>query len=137
MFRAVTSVDSAIQEIRRSVRSFLAREIDEGRFTVEADTWMSRRDPDFSRRLAVRVWVGMTIPVEFGGHGRSALERLIVTEELFGARLTAHWIADRQIGRSIVANGTLDQSEPKLGIKPETVQSKLDVRSDLMFNHER
>ncbi len=42
----------------------------------------------------------MTIPKEYGGHGASALDRYVVTEELLaaGAPVAAHWIADRQIG---------------------------------------
>ena len=46
----------------------------------------------------------MVIPTEYGGHGRTYLERFVVTEELLvaGAPVAAHWIADRQIGPSLL-----------------------------------
>jgi alkylation response protein AidB-like acyl-CoA dehydrogenase len=67
----------------------------------------------FSRRLAERGWVGMTIPVQYGGHGRSAFERYVVTEELLaaGAPVGAHWIADRQMAPSIARNGSEAQKQ--------------------------
>jgi alkylation response protein AidB-like acyl-CoA dehydrogenase len=50
----------------------------------------------------------MTIPQEYGGHGASALDRYVVTEELLaaGAPVAAHWIADRQIGPTLLRFGT-------------------------------
>ncbi len=53
----------------------------------------------------------MTVPVEYGGHGRSFLERFVVTEELLaaGAPVAAHWIADRQIVPSLLKYGTEGQ----------------------------
>src|SRR5262249_12504698 len=46
------------------------------------DSWIVGHDPDFAKELAARGWIGMTWPVEHGGHGRSALERFIVYEAL-------------------------------------------------------
>jgi acyl-CoA dehydrogenase len=53
----------------------------------------------------------MTIPAEYGGHGASPLDRYVVTEELLagGAPVAAHWIADRQIGPSLMRFGTHEQ----------------------------
>ncbi len=50
----------------------------------------------------------MTVPKEYGGHGRSFIERFAVTEELLagGAPVAAHWIADRQIVPSLLKYGT-------------------------------
>ena len=50
----------------------------------------------------------MTIPVEYGGHGASPLDRYVVTEELLaaGAPVAAHWVADRQIGPTLMRFGT-------------------------------
>lgn len=50
----------------------------------------------------------MTVPAEYGGHGRSFVERFAVTEELLaaGAPVAAHWIADRQIVPSLLKYGT-------------------------------
>ncbi|RSN72108.1 acyl-CoA dehydrogenase family protein [Actinomadura sp. WAC 06369] len=110
----ITAVDEppgALHALRREVAEFLDREIAEGGFEPEADAWMSGVDPAFSRRLAGRGWVGMTVPARYGGHGRSALERYVVTEELLvaGAPVAAHWIADRQMAPGILRNGTEEQ----------------------------
>jgi hypothetical protein len=67
--------------------------------------------PVFSRLLAQRGWVGMSIPPEYGGHGRSPVERFIVIEELLaaGAPVNAHWVADRQTAPAILRFGTEGQ----------------------------
>ncbi|WP_106400567.1 acyl-CoA dehydrogenase family protein [Actinocorallia populi] len=106
--RAVERPPAALDGLRLEVREFLEHELAAGGFTPEADAWMSGIDVAFSRRLAGRGWVGMTIPAEYGGHGRSALERYVVTEELlaYGAPVAAHWIADRQMAPGILRNGT-------------------------------
>lgn len=71
----------------------------------------ARHDPEFSRRLAARGWVGMAIPPEYGGRGRSAVDRFIVTEELLaaGAPIGAHFVADRQTGPALLHYGTEEQ----------------------------
>ncbi|MCZ7527960.1 MAG: acyl-CoA dehydrogenase family protein, partial [Acidimicrobiia bacterium] len=55
----------------------------------------------------------MTWPVEFGGGGRPPIERFVVTEQLIihGAAIAASWVADRQMGPSIIAFGTREQQE--------------------------
>lgn len=105
---AVGGVADELVALRLEVREFLREEIDSGRIRTEADAWMSGIDIEFSGRLAARGWVGMTIPVEYGGHGLTALERYVVTEELLaaGAPVAAHWIADRQMAPGILRNGT-------------------------------
>jgi alkylation response protein AidB-like acyl-CoA dehydrogenase len=97
--------------LRAEVRAFLAAELRERRFVPRCDSWLSGHDPAFSRRLAARGWLGMTWPEEYGGHGRSALERFVVVEELLaaGAPVAAHWVADRQSGPVILRQGTEEQ----------------------------
>lgn len=94
--------------LRAEVRDFLDGELAAGSFTPRVDAWLSGADPSFSRRLAGRGWVGMTVPVEYGGRGRSELERYVVNEELLaaGAPVAAHWVADRQMAPGILRNGT-------------------------------
>jgi alkylation response protein AidB-like acyl-CoA dehydrogenase len=55
----------------------------------------------------------MTLPTEYGGHARGALDRYVVTEELLaaGAPVAAHWVADRQIGPSLLRFGTEEQKQ--------------------------
>lgn len=68
-------------------------------------------DPEFSRDLASRGWVGLTLPVEYGGQGRSYFARFVVAEELLAASVPvgAHWVAERQSGPLILHYGTEDQ----------------------------
>ena len=63
--------------------------------------------------LAARGWIGLTWPVEHGGGGRPAIDRLIIGEELIaaGAPIAAMWFADRQMGPSLIAFGRPDQQE--------------------------
>ncbi|HEX6489350.1 MAG TPA: acyl-CoA dehydrogenase family protein [Candidatus Dormibacteraeota bacterium] len=98
-------------EIRAEVRAFLKEELAAGRFESRCDAWLSNHDPEFSHRLAERGWVGMTLPPEYGGHGRGYLERYAVLEELLavGAPVAAHWIADRQTGPLLLRYGTEEQ----------------------------
>jgi alkylation response protein AidB-like acyl-CoA dehydrogenase len=99
---------STTQDLRAEVRAFLADQLAAGKFTPSVDAWLSRWDEDFTAALAARGWLGMTVPVEYGGHGRSFLKRFVVTEELLaaGAPVAAHWIADRQIVPSLLKYGT-------------------------------
>src|SRR3954451_12714246 len=75
------------------------------------DSWMVGHDAAFAKELAARGWIGMTWPVDAGGHGRSTLERFIVYEALIanGAPVAAMWFADRQMGPSLLQFGTPEQ----------------------------
>lgn len=94
--------------LREEVRTFLSEQRDAGNFIPQVDSWISGWDADFSRALGDHGWLGMTIPIEYGGHGRTHLERYVVTEELLaaGAPVAAHWVSDRQIGTSLMRHGT-------------------------------
>jgi alkylation response protein AidB-like acyl-CoA dehydrogenase len=100
-------------ELRAEVRAFLAEELASGSFEPKPDCWVSYSSPEFSRKLGERGWLGMTWPKQYGGHERSALDRLTVTEELLaaGAPVAAHWIADRQTGAQILRFGTERQRQ--------------------------
>ncbi|WP_322858774.1 acyl-CoA dehydrogenase family protein [Mycobacterium europaeum] len=102
------AVDPSTQALRAEVRQFLADQRAAGAFTPSVDAWLTGWDETFTAALAARGWIGMTVPVEYGGHGRSFLERFAVTEELLaaGAPVAAHWIADRQIVPSLLKHGT-------------------------------
>lgn len=69
--------------------------------------------PEFSKKLGRRGWVGMAIPVHYGGVGGSPVERYVVTEELLGAGapVNAHWFSDRQFAPSLLKYGTEAQRE--------------------------
>ncbi len=94
--------------LRAEVREFLERQRTDHRFTPRCDSWLSGWDEHFSRELGRRGWLGMSIPSEYGGQGRSALDRYVVTEELLaaGAPIAAHWFADRQTAPTLLRYGT-------------------------------
>lgn len=77
------------------------------------DSWLCSFSRECSRELAARGWIGMTWPVEFGGGGRSAVERLIVSEALIaaGVPIGASWFGDRQMGPGLYTFGTPEQRE--------------------------
>ena len=96
-------------------------------------------DAAFSRALGERGWIGLTLPKEYGGGGRSLYARFVLVEELLraGAPVAAHWIADRQSAPLILKFGTpaqaqfylpricrgeaffcIGMSEPELGLRP-------------------
>jgi len=92
-------LDERCEALRREVREFIADELKGYSALAKAKNW-SESDPDFSRKLGAKGWIGMTWPREYGGAARSSLERYVVMEELLaaGAPVGAHWTADRQSG---------------------------------------
>lgn len=90
--------------LREEVRQFLNEERENGGFVPMADCWASAMSPEYSRKVGQRGWLGMTWEKKYGGHGRTFLERYVVTEEMLaaGAPVMAHWIADRQSGPQII-----------------------------------
>lgn len=98
----------SVRALRREVRAWLAEERRRGTFEPTCDSWLAGFSPEFSRKLAEQGWVGMMLPPEYGGHGRSGLERFAVTVELLaaGAPVAAHWVADRQMAPMILRYGT-------------------------------
>ena len=95
------------EALRPKIRSFLDAELPKVDAGVRARSW-SGYDEAFSRRLAKAGFVGMMLPKEYGGGGRSPFARFVVVEELLarGAPLAAHWIADRQSGPMLARFGT-------------------------------
>ncbi|MFI6051556.1 acyl-CoA dehydrogenase family protein [Streptomyces violascens] len=102
---------SESRQLRQEVRDFLHAERAAGTVLGRPDSWLTGWDPAFTRRLAARGWVGMALPRQYGGGGRGNLERYVVIEELLaaGAPVSAHWVADRQAGPSILRHGTEEQ----------------------------
>lgn len=107
---APVALTKAEEAHRAQVRTFLTDELENGGFRPGLGI-NSGHSPAFSKKLAGRGWVGMSIPEEYGGHGRSPVERFIVVEELLaaGAPVLAHWVADRQTAPALLAYGTEEQ----------------------------
>src|SRR5919108_986448 len=99
------------RRLRSEVAEFL--EAEAGNFEPACDAWITGFDRTFTKKLAARGWIGLTWPTDYGGGGRSYVDRLAVTELLLAASapLAAHWFADRQMGPSIVNHGSEAQKE--------------------------
>src|SRR4051794_41984685 len=90
----------AAEQVRAEVREFLAAELAAGTFRTHVDTWLSGVDPEFSKKLGERGWLGMTWPRKYGGHERAGVGGYAGTQGLLGAGgpVAAHRIADRPSG---------------------------------------
>jgi alkylation response protein AidB-like acyl-CoA dehydrogenase len=103
----LTEQELALQD---EIRAFLDRELPRGSYApdlgMEGDG-----DPAFSRKLGAAGFLGLSIPREYGGQGRTAVERFVVVEELLrrGAPVAYHWIGERQSGPSINRFGSEEQ----------------------------
>ena len=95
-------------KFRQEVRDFLEAELKAGYWEPACDAWIQGYNPEFTKRVAQKGWIGLTWPKEYGGQGKGPIERLILTEEMlrYGAPAGCHWFADRQVGASILAYGT-------------------------------
>lgn len=101
-----------LETLRREVREFLATALAPYSPVVRSNTW-DGFNPEFSRQLGARGWLGMTLPKAYGGHERTALERYVVVEEVLaaGAPVGFHWIGDRQSGPVIARYGSEAQKK--------------------------
>src|SRR3989339_1157378 len=104
------------ESFRQEVRDFLEGEIKRGAFKPACDAWIKGFSPDFTKKMAQKGWIGLSWPKEYGGQGRTNVDRFILTEELlrYGAPTALHWFADRQIGRAIMHFGTDEQKKDML-----------------------
>jgi alkylation response protein AidB-like acyl-CoA dehydrogenase len=100
------------EALRAEVRAFLRESVADRPPVLAARSW-GGFDPEFSRTVGARGWIGMTWPTRYGGHERSFLERYVVLEEMLaaGAPVNAHWVADRQSGPLLLRFGTEAQRE--------------------------
>lgn len=103
----LTTIPSADEALRAEVRAFLADTLDGLEPDERARSWMGF-DAGFSRQLAERGWLGLTLPREYGGAERGHFARFVLSEELLGAGapVSAHWIADRQSAPLILKYGS-------------------------------
>jgi alkylation response protein AidB-like acyl-CoA dehydrogenase len=103
----LTRIPAADEALRSEVRAFLADAIRDLPPHVRARSW-SGYSTELSRKLGAKGWLGVTLPPEYGGGGRSAFTRYVLVEEFLvcGAPVGSHWIADRQSGPLILKYGT-------------------------------
>ncbi|MCT9810726.1 acyl-CoA dehydrogenase family protein [Acidovorax sp. Be4] len=103
----LTRIPAQDEALRAEVRAFLAEATRAMPAHVRARSW-GGYSTEFSRQLGAKGWIGMTLPTEYGGGGRSAFTRYVLVEEFlnFGAPVGSHWIADRQSAPLILKYGT-------------------------------
>lgn len=107
-----TELSSAERQLQSDVREFLGAELPRGSF-MPGLGMNAAIDREFSAKIGAKGWLGMALPVAYGGHDRSAVDRFVVTEELlrWGAPVGYHWVADRQSGPVIAKFGTESQKQ--------------------------
>ena len=135
---SLTDFPPEAETLRSEVRAFLETNLDNIPQEIKAETW-SGADPEFSKKVGKKGWIGLSWPKKHGGAGRSAMERYVVLEEMLvaGAPVGSHWVADRQSGPLIIRYGTPEQQEKLLPgiLKGETSfcigMSEPDSGSDL------
>lgn len=112
-FASMCANEPELAKLRGSLREFLVADRAEFGWEPRVDAWLSSWDEQFSARLGDAGFLGLTIPPEYGGHGLGHLHRYVVTEELLasGAPVSAHWIADRQVGPGLLSYGTEEQRQ--------------------------
>jgi alkylation response protein AidB-like acyl-CoA dehydrogenase len=120
---ALRDLPPEAESLREEVREFLREEFSGAGAVKRALSW-GGFDREFSKRVGARGWIGMTWPKKYGGHERTFLERYVVLEEMLaaGAPVSAHWVADRQSGPTLLRFGTEAQREK---ILPGIVRGEL------------
>lgn len=95
-------VDNELRAYVREVIRGLPTEVEEPLYSTAV-----------SRALGAAGLVGLSVPQDYGGHERSAIERFIVMEELLAhdVPIHAHYIADRQAAPMILRHGTEQQRQ--------------------------
>ena len=67
----LTRIPAQDEALRAEVRAFLAEATRAMPAHVRARSW-GGYSTEFSRQLGAKGWIGMTLPTEYGGGGRSA-----------------------------------------------------------------
>lgn len=78
----------------------MAQEVSNGTWDPSDRSTVRKIDRDFARRVGRHGWIGITWPTEYGGGGKTFLERYVLQEEMIVAQApaTSFSTADRQSG---------------------------------------
>lgn len=128
------------EKFREEIRDFLKLEMEQGSFKPRQNAWMQGYSQEFSKKLSKKGWIGLTWPKEYGGQGRSYMDRVILQEEMLkaGAPLAYHYMGERQIGPALLhfgSDGLKKEFLPKILNAEKTfciALSEPDVGSDLV-----
>lgn len=104
---SLTRIPPEDEALRGEVRAFLLEATRDLPAHVRARSW-GGYDTAFSRKIGAKGWIGITLPPEYGGGGRSPFARYVLVEEYLntGAPVGAHWFADRQSAPLLLKYGT-------------------------------
>jgi alkylation response protein AidB-like acyl-CoA dehydrogenase len=120
-------------EFRQEIRDFLKAELEAGAFSVDIEGLVGEPSQEFSRKLAEKGWIGLTWPKQYGGQGRSYVEKMILIEELMKVKapIGYHFLADRQVGPALMSFGSDWQKEFFL---PSIVRADEGMQFCLLFS---
>ena len=120
-------------EFRQGIRDFLKAELEAGVFSVHSASLVGSPSREFSLKMAEKGWIGLTWPKQYGGQGRSYVEKMILNEELFRVRAPVgyHFLADRQVGPALMSFGSDWQKECFL---PSIVKADQGMMFCLLFS---
>lgn len=95
-------------KFRQKIRDFLQAEIAAGTFVTRCTGLGEGLNQEFSKKFAKKGWIGITWPREYGGQARTYVEKAILAEECMKVQAPTnyHFLADRQIGPSIIHFGS-------------------------------
>jgi alkylation response protein AidB-like acyl-CoA dehydrogenase len=98
------------KKFREEIRDFLKLELEKGSFKPKQNSFyeVGGFSQEFSQKIAIRGWIGLTWPKEYGGQGRSYVDRMILLEEMLKAEapIAFHFLGDRQVGPAIIRFGS-------------------------------
>jgi alkylation response protein AidB-like acyl-CoA dehydrogenase len=107
---SLAAIPAEEEALRAPIREFLQdtlRDIPMDRLA----RGISDADTGFSRKLAEKGLIGLALPKEIGGAGRTYFARFVLVEELLvsGAPASAHWVNDRQTAPLLARFGSPEQ----------------------------
>lgn len=108
----LATVPASDEALRAPIRAFLREVLHETPMAMRA-RGVSEADPAFSRSLGEQNLIGLSLPKQYGGGGRSYFARFVLVEELLscGAPTSAHWVNDRQTAPLLLRFGSQAQRE--------------------------
>lgn len=95
-------------EFRQKVRDFVNAELEAGTFRVTSKSLFGPSSREFSLKIAEKGWIGLTWPGQYGGKGRTYVEKMIMMEEFLRvqAPIGYHFLGDRQVGPALISFGS-------------------------------
>jgi alkylation response protein AidB-like acyl-CoA dehydrogenase len=110
--------DPAVLAFRREVKEWLAQNWGAAKQEANHRLPYKKRgwDPEFSRMLGRKGWIGLGWPKEVGGGGRGAAEQLAFLEEMKYAQAPMYFHASAEwlVAPPLITHGTLEQKAEML-----------------------